>query len=53
MCSSRSGGRTQAAVTSPAIPVPRPRANPLNCTALLGSSASWPLASFLPALWLL
>lgn len=53
MCSSRSGGHTQAAVTSPAIPVPRLRANPLNYTALLESFASWPSASSLPALWLL
>lgn len=51
-CSSKSGGLTWAAVTSPATPVPRPTANPSSCTASLGSSASWPSASSWPAWWL-
>ena len=52
MCSSRSGGRTRAAVTSPAMPAPRRTASPSSYTASLESSASWPSASSSPAWWL-
>lgn len=50
-CSNRSGGRIWAAATSPALPVPRPTANPSSCTASLGSSAFWLSAFSSPAWW--